>query len=923
MRDRGIRAGVRRLVRLPLRTAAGARADADEELASFVDARVADLMARGLSASDARTEALRRLGAPLDQVRARVRASAAHRYQRLQWREWLATIAQDVRFGARQLARTAGVTTIAVLTLGIGIGANSAIFAIIDAVLLRPLPVAKPNELVAIGRTTAIDAHTTGAPRGDVLSLPIYRDLVRQNRLVTGLAASAATGRLDVRLAASDADEHPNGRFVSANFFSVLGVPAEMGRTFGTEEDGAPGTSPVAVISDAYWRRRFGGQSSVIGTRVTIDGALLTIIGVAKRGFDGDVLERPTELWLPISMQPVLQPHSAPIADRGTCWLLLLGRLAPGVTIAQARAGFTTLIRGALVANAGSSGEAAHLRHVPVPVSSGAQGFSAARANFRGALLTLEVGVALLLLIVCTNLANLLVGRALARATEMSVRLALGAGRWRLVRQLMIESILVALLGASAGLAFAWWGSAVLERAATSPDSPVTIAGSTGRMLAFTLAISVITVLAFGLAPALRASRADLASSMRAHARGVVSSLGGHSKRVPIGALLVPVQVVVCLVLLTGAALLTRSLKKLESEDPGLDRDHLVVAQVDVGRRGIVGDRFMTLVNGISARVSAIPGVRAVTYSQNGLFISIYADAIVAVPGFVGRTQDDSLLAYDLVGPGYVHAIGGRLLRGRDITAADVANAPSVAVLNESAARFYFGGASAIGKVIYFDTGIPTTIVGVSADIRDRSLTKAVDRRAYAPYAQQIGGDEHPSVSFEIRTAGDPASIVPAVRRAIAEADPELPQIAVAPLTTLMRQTIRDRQLVTALAAAFGIAALLLVLVGLYGVMSYAVSRRTAEIGLRSALGANRGDVLRLVLGEALRLVALGVTVGIPLALFGASALKAQLHGVSAADPLSLAVAVGAITISAIVATLVPAARAAGVSPVVALAHDG
>src|SRR5690348_8669028 len=465
MRDRGLRAGVRRLLKLPLRTAAGARADADEELASFIDARVADLMARGLSESDARTEALRRLGAPLDEVRARVRASATHRHHRLQGRDWLQSIAQDVRFGARQLARTAGVTTIAVLTLGIGIGANSAIFAIIDAVLLRPLPVPKPNELVAIGRVTSIDAHTTGAPRGDVLSLPVYRDLVRQQRFVTGLAASGATGRLDIRLAASDADEHPNGRFVSANYFSVLGVPAEIGRTFGAEEDGAPGASRVAVISDAYWRRRFGADIGVIGTRVTIDGALATIVGVAKRGFDGDVLERPTELWLPISMQPIVQPHSASIADRGTSWLLLLGRLAPGVTLAQARAGFTTLIHASLVANAGFAGEAAHFRRLPIPVSSGAQGFSAARANFRRALLTLQIGVALLLLIVCTNLANLLVGRALARATEMSVRLALGAGRWRLVRQLMTESILVALLGASAGMAFASWGSAVLERA--------------------------------------------------------------------------------------------------------------------------------------------------------------------------------------------------------------------------------------------------------------------------------------------------------------------------------------------------------------------------------------------------------------------------------------------------------------------------
>ena len=842
-------------------------------------------------------------------------------------RDWLETVAQDCRFGARQLARAPGVTAIAVLTLGLGIGANAAIFAIVDAVLLRSLPVMRPNELVAIGKTTAIDGHFNGTPSGDLLSLPMYQDLLRApglvGGLVSGLAASGTPGRLDVRFAGSAEDEHPNGRFVSANYFSVLGVPAERGRVFGTEDGGAPGRSPVVVISDAYWKQRFGGASDVIGQRVTIDGVLLTVIGVAQRGFNGDVVERPAQVWMPIAMQPIVQPHGAPVSDRGTSWLLLLGRLERGVTLEQARAGFTTRIRAVLLANAASAGEAARLNRAPIIVSSGARGFSAARVNFRAALVTLQIGVVLLLLIVCTNLANLLLGRALARQTEMSVRLALGAGRGRLLRQLMTESVLLAVLGACSGAVLAWWGRAALARVATTADSSVPIVGAIdGRVLAFTVGVSVFAVLCFGLMPALRSSRADLASPMRAQGRSVVAG-GARVGRVPIGAALVPLQVALCLVLLMGAMLLAKSLSNLESTDPGLDGDHLVLAEVDATRRGLLGERFMALATELSDRLAAIPGVRAVTYSQNGLYTSHDGDAVVAIPGFVGRTEDDSTLAYDLTGPGYLHAIGARMLTGRDLSALDAVNAPSVTVLNESAARFLFGDdEKALGKVIYFDKGVPTTVVGVVADVRDHSLTKPVDRRAYVPYAQQITGYDHPALAFEIRTSGDPANFVGPVRRTIAAFDPGLPQIGITPVTTLVRNTIRDQRLVTTLAVAFGLSALLLALVGLYGVMSYAVTRRTAEMGLRSALGASQGDVVRLVLGDGLRLVAIGLAAGVPLAIVGARLLRAQLHGVRITDPASLGAAVAAIAACAFAAALIPAIRASRVSPVAALAQE-
>ena len=855
-------------------------------------------------------------------------------------REWSRTIFQaqralwadllyDIRLGARSLSRTPVLTTMAVLSLGVGVGANSAIFAVVNAVLMRALPVDRPDDLIAIGKTTAIDGHTTGAPRADLFSLPLYRDLRAEleadRRVVTGLAASGTAQRVDVRFDNESAVDaaHPNARFVSANFFSVLGVRAQRGRFFASTADDPAVAEPVVVISDAYWERAFDRANDVIGRRIRIEDAELTIVGVATPGFAGEVIERPTDLWLPLGIQPRVQPRLARISDLGTSWLLFLGRLAPGVTLDAAAAAFTTRIRAELVAHAALAGESARFAKLPVPVASGRQGFSAIRPKFRAALFTLQAAVGLLLLIVCTNLANLLAGRAVARRREMSVRLALGAGRGRLIRQLLAETSVLALLGAALGVLLAMWGSRALETAAIGAASAgPTAAGVDRSTLIFTLVVAVATLFGVGLAPALRASRGDLAATMRAHGRGLAAGRRDRA-RIPIGEWLVPAQVTLCLALLTGAALLARSLRKLESDEPGFDRAHLVVAQVDAARRGIVGTRFMALANELTDRLAALPGVRAATYSQNGFFAGSDAGAIVAVPGFVGRTSDDSSLAYDLVGPGYVHAIGGRLLRGRDIEATDRSGAPTVVLLNESAARFFFGDRDAVGRTMYFDAGVPATVVGIVADVHDHSITSAVERRAYAPYAQQIGDEEHPMLSFSVRTAADPRTIIPLVRSAIASADPTLPQVVVAPAESLGRDTIREQRLVAALASAFGAVALLLAGIGLYGVMSYAVTRRTAEIGLRAALGADRGDVLRLVFYDGLRLVGVGLAVGAPLTLWCAHALRAQLYGVPTLDPVSISFGVGSVLLCAIVGILLPALRAARVPPTLALSQAG
>ena len=920
MADPRLPARARRLFRLESRSADATLADADAELSSFLEARVDDLVARGMPPEAARAEALRRLGsAPGCDVRGRLRGSARRRDRRLGLREHREAVAQDIRVGLRRLGKEPVVAAVAVLTLALGIGTNTAIFTVVDDVLLRALPVPRPHALVAIGKVTAVDGHTTGDARPDLFSVPLYHDLRDRARTVSGLAASGTTGRLDVRLTDGGEVERPNGRFVSSNYFDVLGVGAERGRVFGAADEGAPGSSPVAIVSDAYWRGRLGGASDVVGRDITVNGVKLTIAGVARRGFGGEIVERSTDIWIPIDMQPALEPHSAPITSRGTCWLLLLGRLAPGQTLAGARAEFTSLVRRMIVASEASPERAARFQQAVVPVVSGAQGFSAVRRSFRSALVTLQAGVGVLLLIVCTNLANLVLARAAARGPEMSLRMALGAGRRRLVRQMMTESAVVGALGAAVGFAAAWWGSRALVAAATAGGASG-VARVSWPVLAFTLVISVGATLCFGLVPAFLASRSNVASPMRSLGRTVGGTRGGG--RIPIGRLLVPLQVALSLVLLTGTALLAHGLQRMETQSMGLDRDHLLVAELDPARRGIDSTTFLALTNQLTARIAGVPGVQAVTYSMNGLFSSHESTALVAIPGFAGRTSDDSILPFDLVGPGYVHAIGGTLLRGRDLDTRDARGQPSVAVINVAAERFYFGGGNAIGKVIYFDAGIPTTVVGVVDDVRDHSLNGPDVRRAYVPYAQEVGDAGVPALVLEIRTRADPAAIVAPVRAAIASVDAELPIVGVRPLGELVRESIRQERLLVTLAFVFGLASLLLAAVGLYGVMSYAVTRRTGEIGLRSALGASRAEVLRLVLGDGLRMVALGIAAGVPATWLAARALRSQLHDVPATDPVSVVVALGVLVACATVAALVPAWRASRVAPAVALMSE-
>jgi predicted permease len=914
---------VRRVFRLPATRARLAR-DVDDELAFHLETRVQQLVANGFSPDAARREAEREFG-DFESIRRSCVRMDEQREQSMRRANFMSDVGQDLAFTLRTLRRNAGFTFLVVGALAIGIGANSAIFAMIDAVFVHGLPVPHSEALVAVGDPTRVNSYSTGTPRTDLLSAPVYRAVRDNNTVFTGVLASGKTDRLDVRIGSGEL-EHPRGRFVSGNYFSVLGISAAIGRVFDASADSIAGGAAPLTISYGYWQRRFHGDRAVVGRNITVDDARFTIVGVAPESFTGDIVEQRADLWIPLGMHDVMRPHSPVLRDPFTSWLLLLGRLKPGVTTAQARGELGPLVVRSILANVNANiGSEFHAAKPKTYVSSGAKGFSRVRETFEAPLLTLMIGVALLLGIICANVANLLLARAIARGREMSVRLALGANRTRLVRQLLTEAAVLSVVSAAAGLLVArgvsWW---LVTLAAGGAAMSVVGGGLSPTVLVFTLAVSVAAVGVFGLAPALHATRIDLATSMRAGAQAVAGSAPGlRGHRRPLGSMLIVGQVSLSVVLLVGAAILTRSLGNLQSVDVGFDRDHLVIVDLDINARGYAGTPLANLVHSLSERVASIPGVRDATFSENGIFSGSDSHTSITVSGFMARTADDTMIAYDLVGAGYARAIGAHLVAGRDLLPSDENKPGRVALATRGLVDFYFPHQDGIGKYIRFSDSIDVRIVGVIADARDHRLTGAVDRRMYFPYvhtdtsSSQLGNPG--ALRLEVRTAGNPAAVVDQIRKAIVAVDPSLPIDGIDPLPILIVSQIRQEILLTQLATAFGVLALALAAIGLYGVMSYSVARRSREMGLRTALGAQRGDVMRLVLTNALALVVSGLVVGVPLALAMTRLLKSQLHGVGTADPGSIAVAVAVLVVSAIVAALVPALRATRVAPSVAL----
>jgi predicted permease len=912
---------MRRALRLGLGRGHVGRA-VDDEIAFHIQMKVDKLVASGLSPEAARKEALRQFG-DLEGVRRMCVTLDNQREHAMRRKNYLDELRQDAGYALRMLRRNLGVTSVIVLTLALGIGANTAIFALVNAVLLRKLPVPAPDELLVIGDPTRPTSMSTGDNgRTDLYSWKTYLELRKQSDVVSGLLATGRVDRLEVRTEPGGESERPRGRMVSGNYFKVLQVPAYRGRVFDGSEDNTVGGSPIVTISYGYWMRRFAGDERAIGRDIHINGARFTIAGVTPPWYTGEIVGTNADMWIPISMQQILMPNRPMLDETQTFWLLLIGRRHAGVSFEQAQSRFTPVLRSLLKEQAVNSTIAARMDTITVPISSGARGLSRVRASFKGPLIALLGGVGVLLLIICANVASLLLARAVARAKEMSVRLALGAARARLMRQMLTEGVVLALCGAAAGLLVARWGTQLLLSLAADGGSRIPLNTALDLpVVAFTIALSMVAVLVFGLAPALRASRVDLQSVMRANAKAVTGgSLTGP--RIPIGKMLISAQVALSLVLLVGAALLVRSLRGVESAPTGLDRDHLLIVDVDANAGGHTGERLYPYARELRDRVQAVAGVVAVSYSENGIFSGTESASTVGVPNFTARQADDSITRYDAVGPGYVRATGARLLSGRDILESDVAGGLPVILVNESFARFYFGSADrAAGTTIRVSDSTHALIAGVIGDTKDHELTTDVERRFYYAY-QQHPSEEPGRLRLIVRASGDPALLVNPVRSAIRAYDAQLPIDGIDPLSVLMRSSVRQERLLARLASGFGIVALLLAAIGLYGVLTYAIGRRTGEIGLRVALGARRGTVIGMVLGDALRLVIVGVILGIPLALGVMHLIRTQLHDVKPTDPIALIVAVVVLGASALAAALIPSLRASRVAPLVALRED-
>jgi predicted permease len=897
--------------------------EVDDEIAFHLETKVQRLIAAGLSPDEARARALAEFG-DRDTVRHDMITEDQQRERAMSRMNFLDEARQDLAYALRTMRRSPLFAAIVVLTLGVGIAANTSIFTLVNALLLRPLPVDAPQELVAFGDQRRTSSFSGGSPRADLFSYPLYRDLRDNNKIMPDIYASGRSPYFMLRTNGDEVDpKGEQGRFVSGNYFRVLRVPAILGRTFDGSEDDNIGGSPYVVISYNLWKRRFGSSGDVVGKRIFLSAARIpmTVIGVTPSWFTGDIVGRPTDVWIPVTMQEVMQPNEKVLSDRGSSWLLLMGRRPPGMSVEQVEAALTPVIRRSIIDH-------------PVPgnpydstekvfIASGARGFSNARASYATPLKTLMAGVILLLLIICANVANLLLARALARSKEIGVRMAIGAGRQRLVRQLLTESLVLGSLGGIVGLTGAVWGSRMLLRLAADGGDILPIdLGIDLRVLAFTAAIAILAVLLFGFVPAIRSSRVDLASAMRASAGAIVSGgMGARGQRMPLGRLLIGAQVALSLVLLVGASLLVRSLRELQASDPGLARDRLLVAELNGVPNGYTQDKLVQLAARVAPLVAAIPGVEAVSYSENGIFWGSESVTTIGTPGFAGKTGEDSSVYYDVVGAGYVKAIGGHLLRGRDLGPQDIRGATPVALINESLAKRFFTSRDPVGGSIRLDDSTTLTVVGLIADVKDHSLTEDPGARMYMAFAQHPAGWAG-AARLIIRTSGDPARVVPQVRSVIQSVDGRFRNASTSAVSELMRQSISQERLLARLASGFGLLALGLAAIGLYGVMTYAVTRRTAEIGLRVALGAQRSDVVRMILRDAMTVVFVGIAVGVPAALGAGRLLQSQLHGVGASDPMAMSIALVVMASSAAIAALSPALRASRLAPLLSLRQE-
>lgn len=817
---------------------------------------------------------------------------------------WLTDLASDLRHAFRALRRSPGFAAAAVLSLALGIGANTAIFTLINALLLRTLPVRDPQQLVQIDRSNLESKGLTSFP------YPFYRELRDHNEVFSGVLCYTSV-RSSLRAGANP--EQVTGELVSGNYFDVLGVRPYLGRLLTQNDDRVPGQGRVVVLSDGFWQRRFGGDPGIVGQVVHLNTTPMTVIGVTPPGFDGLEAGRSVDVRTPMMMQAEMFNGDFQLESRGSWWLSIAGRLRPGVSRARAEAALLPmLIR---YEQAGEDRPQTDYRRrvlaservILDPLARGTQHLG---NQYRRALYVLMAIVGTVLLIGCVNIANLLLARSAARQREIAVRLALGADRGRLVRQMLTESTLLAALGGVVGIGVAYGGARVIV--SFFPETVSLDLAPDLTVLAFTLGISICAGVLFGLAPAIQSTRVSVNPELKG---------GDRSAPVSFGKLLISVQVALSLVLLTGAGLFARSLYNLRTMDAGFDRRNVAVIGLNPSTAGYGTEQMMEFYSELRSRIEALPGVRSASYTAMGLIGHQNWGSGIRMKGYT-RPEGDMGPLRNFVGPGYFRTAGIPMVMGRDFTPADTAASPHVAIVNETFARFYFGKENPIGKKIGAegDKGpADYAIVGVAKDGKYASLREKTPRFWYIPY------DQYPialHLYLYVRTAGDAAKMIGTLRKSIQDTDRN---VLISDVKTLEMQVDEDLdtdRLLATLSMLFSVLATILASIGLYGVMAYSVARRTRDVGIRMALGAERRDVLWLVLRQAMALVAIGMLIGIPVTLALARLVSSLLFGLQADDPMTLALAVVALGAVAAAASYLPARRASKLDPVTALRYE-
>ncbi|MGH9474299.1 MAG: ABC transporter permease [Terriglobales bacterium] len=851
---------------------------------------------------------------------------------------------RDLRYAFRMLGKTPGFTAVALLTLALGIGANTAIFTLVNAALLRALPVPQPAQLAVLTDPTAggTSFGTSGGVRG-LLGYPEYLRLRDNNTVFSGLlAAQSNTDKQDIAwnvAGRQTATEQANTKMVSGNYFRVLGVGAAEGRTITPDETARLNADPVAVMSYAYWTQHFGRAAGVVGRQFQLHGHAFTVIGIMPKGFFGENVGDAPDLWVPLTMQAEVQPgqdmlHDPPGVSRWM-WLQVIGRMKPGVTLQQAQANAATIFAQSVKEQAAQDNDANDRRDIlgqKLQLSSAANGTSSVRGQFHDPLLALFALVGLVLLLAVVNLASLLLARGAARQKEVGVRLALGAGRGRVIKQLLTESVLLALIGGALGVLLALWGERLLLGLVENGAGAITLNLAPDlRVLGFALVISLLCGVLFGLAPAWRLSRLNLNATLQAEGRGGTARsrhvLGGLIRGgLPLGRVLVIGQVAISIVLLVGAALFARSLEKLNDVPLGFQAQHLLLTGVAAGPAGYKNATAAAYYHRLLRALEATPGIRGAALAEDGLFAHSESGLPIQVAGFTAPGGGHTAGArFDSVSADYFKTTGIPILLGRALTEQDATSAVKYAVINQTMAKQFFGNRNPIGAQLDDmypdDKGTTYTVVGVAADAKYNSLAEKTPPRFYLSIFNGIPADDLTGAYLFVRGGSSDASTMQATREVMRRVDANVRVQPMRPMAVMIGRSLTTQQMLAKLSGFFGVLALLLAAIGLYGVMAYGVGRRTAEIGVRMALGAGRGAIVAMVLGEAMVLAAAGIVIGVPLSVAATKAISSQIHffNLNYYDPASLAAAAVLLAGVAALAAWLPARRASRVDPLTAL----